>query len=76
VPASLATVHERPCLQKELAVEDTEQVLNKVDEGDSETDHLSKPNLVFSLLIFIYIHKDKQKHLPHILLIILIYKNV
>jgi hypothetical protein len=38
VPASLATVHERPCLQKELAVEDTEQVLNKVDDGDSETD--------------------------------------
>jgi hypothetical protein len=38
VPASLATVHEWPCLQKELAVEDTEQVLNKVDNGDSETD--------------------------------------
>jgi hypothetical protein len=37
VPVSLATVHERPCLQKDLAVEDTEQVLNKVDDGDSET---------------------------------------
>jgi hypothetical protein len=37
---------------------------------------VSKPNLVFLLLIFMFIHQDKQKHLPRILLIILIYKNV
>jgi hypothetical protein len=37
---------------------------------------VSKPNLVFSLLIFIYIHKDIQNHLRCILHIILIYKNV
>jgi hypothetical protein len=26
---------------------------------------VSKPNLVFLLLIFIYIHKDKQKHFTY-----------
>ncbi len=49
------------------------------DDGGSNSWHrrqnVSKPNLVFLLLIFIWINKDKQKHLPRILLIILISKN-